>query len=282
MYEYVVIRPNIEHEMLGVIMGRGGSGELGATLWGQTELSCYDDSQHGVWGMSYKYHERAQVFNEKNMIRLWDVAFNGYNGGMDDSVVSWKGAQNGIKVTNSSDIGNSPTLKAFHDATNDMSKPYTGPSIIVFRFKITDDIKTIPAGWKRNWPSPIVFYDKANSANQCTADPECIHQVVEDSMRVFNNDIYKDKYEFYMNLLPDFDSQQKLRKPAGHAAASDETSSLSKLAFQVSMRAILDTGAIIDVQTGCGHLGPSYVGVASVREGKGYKQNGAPTLGRLV
>jgi hypothetical protein len=50
--EYVIIRPVIEHNMLGVIMGRGGGDELGNTLWGQTELSCYDDSFHGVWGMS--------------------------------------------------------------------------------------------------------------------------------------------------------------------------------------------------------------------------------------
>ncbi len=50
--EYVIVRPAIEHNMLGVIMGRGGSDDLGNTLWGQTELSCYDDSFHGVWGMS--------------------------------------------------------------------------------------------------------------------------------------------------------------------------------------------------------------------------------------
>lgn len=46
-YELVVVRPNIEHNMLGIIMGRGGLEELGATFWGQTELSCYDDSMHG-------------------------------------------------------------------------------------------------------------------------------------------------------------------------------------------------------------------------------------------
>ena len=46
-WELVVIRPNIEHNMLGIIMGRGGLDELGATFWGQTELSCYDDSMHG-------------------------------------------------------------------------------------------------------------------------------------------------------------------------------------------------------------------------------------------
>jgi hypothetical protein len=49
--EYVIVRPVVEHSMLGIIMGRGGGEELGNTLWGQTELSCYDDSFHGVWGM---------------------------------------------------------------------------------------------------------------------------------------------------------------------------------------------------------------------------------------
>jgi len=48
--EIVIVRPNIEHSMLGIIMGLGGN-ELGNTLWGQTELSVYDDSMHGIWGM---------------------------------------------------------------------------------------------------------------------------------------------------------------------------------------------------------------------------------------
>ena len=53
-YEYVIVRPSIEHNMLGIILGKGGSTEeLGATLWGQTELSCMDDSMHGLWGMRY-------------------------------------------------------------------------------------------------------------------------------------------------------------------------------------------------------------------------------------
>jgi hypothetical protein len=82
----MLLRPNIEHEMLTVIAGRGGTQELGATFWGQTELACYDDAQHGIWGMSYKYHERAIVTNERNLIRMFDVAFDGYSGGMDTDI----------------------------------------------------------------------------------------------------------------------------------------------------------------------------------------------------
>ena len=47
-WELVIVRPCIEHYMLGIILGRGGVEQLGATLWGQTELSVYDDSMHGV------------------------------------------------------------------------------------------------------------------------------------------------------------------------------------------------------------------------------------------
>lgn len=53
---WLLIRPCIEHYMLAAIIGRGGLQHLGATLWGQTELSVFDDGQHGVWGMTYKYH----------------------------------------------------------------------------------------------------------------------------------------------------------------------------------------------------------------------------------
>ena len=40
-WEIVIVRPNIEHNMLAAVLGRGGMDELGATFWGQTELSCY-------------------------------------------------------------------------------------------------------------------------------------------------------------------------------------------------------------------------------------------------
>lgn len=58
--EIVIVRPNIEHSMLGIIMGLGGN-ELGYTLWGQTELSVYDDSMHGIWGMYAPLHARGAL-----------------------------------------------------------------------------------------------------------------------------------------------------------------------------------------------------------------------------
>jgi hypothetical protein len=113
----LLVRPNIEHEMLTVIAGRGGTQELGATFWGQTELACYDDAQHGIWGMSYKYHERAIVTNERNLIRMFDVAFDGYSGGMDTDIADW------------SNVG-----QQFTDDTYSTEPRYKGKSMLALHF----------------------------------------------------------------------------------------------------------------------------------------------------
>ena len=63
----------------------------------------------------YKYHERALVHNPRNMIRLWDIAYDGYNGGKDDRAVNWSAESPGAD-------------RPFNAAVGDMSVPYTGPS----------------------------------------------------------------------------------------------------------------------------------------------------------
>jgi hypothetical protein len=72
-YNLFLLRPTIEHSMIGCVVGRGGAEDLGATLWGQTELSCYDDAMHGKWGMNYKlapsYTTRSTFF-DSGMWRL--------------------------------------------------------------------------------------------------------------------------------------------------------------------------------------------------------------------
>jgi len=124
--DVLLLRPNIEHEMLSLIIGRGGTQELGATFWGQTELACFDDAQHGIWGMSYKYHERAIVTNERNLIRVFDVAFDGYNGGMSCDVVQW----------------DADDIRKFKEASTNTEIPFQGKSMLVFAFprlKIKDE-----------------------------------------------------------------------------------------------------------------------------------------------
>lgn len=276
--EVVVIRPNIEHNMLGIIMGLGGD-QLGNTLWGQTELSVYDDSMHGIWGMSYKYHERAIVFNEKNLIRLWDIAYDGYNGGKDDSYVDW---------TN----GNS--VDSFKEATMNLGKNYRGQSMMVLAFahdrNLVNDrgVNLYETQFKRNWPSPVVFYDSYNPERRqdtgreaLPLDYDNLQTVDVEEFRVFNNELYNGSYRQYRDLMPDFRTLHTTRKSAGQSSADAETGT-DCLAFQGSMR-VKERGQLLQDIQGSGHHGPDYVGIASVRAGKGQKMAGqAPTLHRLI
>jgi hypothetical protein len=71
---WLLLRPNIEHYMLGVIIGRGGLEHLGACFWGQTEMSVFDDGQHGVWGMTYKCMVFLCVRCMPWHVRVWACA----------------------------------------------------------------------------------------------------------------------------------------------------------------------------------------------------------------
>jgi hypothetical protein len=277
--EVVIVRPNIEHHMLGIILGQGGE-SLGSTFWGQTELSCYDDSMHGIWGMSYKYHERAIVINERNLIRLWDIAYDGYVGGKDDTYVRWD-----------DESEHAHSRPSFMQATTDVTRPYRGPSMMVMAFDHLESKNTGGMGssvfkesYSPNWPSPIVFYDRLDhgSAVSAKADFDNLHAVDVAQFRVFNNPAYHNSYAPYKHKMPDFWELHTIRKNAGLAATENEVSS-DALAFQGTMRVLsADSGAVIQEVLGSGHHGPDFIGVASLRAGKGYRLNSQPTMHRLV
>ena len=89
---------------------------------------------HGMWGMSYKYHKHAIVFNEKNLIWLWDVVYDSYNGGKGNTHVIWTDQK---------------SVQDFKESTNNVSRNYNGKSMMVMAFQhdgVTD--------FKQNWPSP--------------------------------------------------------------------------------------------------------------------------------
>jgi hypothetical protein len=281
--EVVIVRPNIEHHMLGIILGQGGE-SLGSTFWGQTELSCYDDSMHGIWGMSYKYNERAIVINERNLVRLWDIAYDGYVGGKEDSAVNW----------DSSEVDDPNSQASFVEATMDVTKPYRGPSMMVMAFNHAaarhhggggfgvNSQSTYKAHFKSNWPSPIVYYDRGMKNSSTSADFDNIHVVEVDQFRVFDNDLYRNGYNPYKKKMPDFWDLHKIRKNAGTAAVENEAQS-DALAFQGTMRTLSsENGGVIQEIQGSGHHGPDFIGCASLRAGKGYKINSQPTIQRII
>eukprot|EP00961_Rhodomonas_salina_P282235 3813459-Rhodomonas_salina.1 len=150
--------------------------------------------------MSYKYHERAQVFNERNMVRTWDIAFDGYNGGMGSEFV---------------DLKDDNDREMFHQDTEDYSRPYNGKSFIAL------SVPYEPASsLGKQLPNPLLWYDKhGKGATNVVTDPENIHKVTTSGMRIIPKmtDNQATTYGHALDMLPDFSSLEALKKIAGTA-----------------------------------------------------------------
>lgn len=130
---------------------------------------------------SYKYNERAIVFNERNLVRLWDVAYDGYNGGKDCTHVDWCSPE---------------ACEKFADNTYEVNQPYEGDSMMVMAFEVTEASDP--------WPSPIVFYDGHFTKDRLPIDAEHVHSIKVEPFRVFNRVDYRDRYKHYFAKMPDF------------------------------------------------------------------------------
>ena len=256
----MLIRPNIEHYMLGLIIGKGGIEHLGATLWGQTEMSVFDDGQHGVWGMTYKYHERAIVFNERNMHRVWDVAYDGYCGGKDISMFKWTDTN----------------IRSFVKESTNVTKDYEGKSIVPILFKY--DFDWLPS------PIPVYMDDVDELMHLVTPD-----LIVNDSLHLRtqfeskidekekSNHVLKAVGAVFMKLhLCTSHTHTKL---ASEAVSVNETTA-SRMMYQgTSSWTRSQNGEQHTTNVyGCGHHGSDYVGVASVRNGKSLMATAAPNI----
>jgi hypothetical protein len=264
----LLIRPNIEHYMLGMIMGKGGSmDDLGATLWGQTELSCFDDGQHGVWGMSYKYHASALVFNERNLHRMWDIAYDGYCGGKDCSILDW---------------GSDPDVQRFIKADSNLLSPYAGPSVLVL--PLPTQLHTLP--------SPLPIANMVNSMFATNAHGLATADLFVEDMHGFlirvAEKIGDEHFVGMRNAISimydilHLHRNSAAAKCAGLATMENEATTI-RLGYGGTYQYKLDSdnGGWVEI-FGCGHHGPDFVGKASERAGKGMKINGPPMPTRLV
>jgi len=245
-FKYILLRPNIEHEMLAVIFGRGGTQELGCTFWGQTEMSCYDDAQHGIWGMSYKYHERALVTNERNLVRVYDIAFDGYNGGMDNSIL---------------DMNEEADLNSFRNSTMNKNVAYDGISMVPF---------IIPALESTNFLSPVLF--TGSTGVEETEARENLRSADVDKHNILTGlKHWSQKVAFLVQWqrmnIDHWISPSSISTLPGDSCITGNAAQIC-MAFHGTMK-LERAGKLEVAHNGSGHLGPSYPGVASVREGRG-------------
>jgi hypothetical protein len=265
----LLLRPNIEHYMLGIIMGKGGSiDDLGATLWGQTELSCFDDGQHGVWGMSYKYHASAIVFNERNLLRMWDVAYDGYVGGKDTSILDW---------------GSDADISRFIKADNNLAAPYNGPSLLVL--PIPTKVHTLP--------SPLPVANLVNTVLSTNAHSLATADLFVEDMQGFLGRVAEKVGDEHIDGLRNtisvaYDMLHMHRNSAAAKCASlatcENEATLVRLAYGGTYHYKADKDPSWTEIYGCGHHGPDFVGKASERNGKGMRYNttGAPKSVHVV
>ena len=172
--------------------------------------------------------------------------------------------------------------RPFQNAVSDLSSPYTGPSLMVMRFKVDRSSRD----YRTYWPSPIVFLDKNLNVDEpprLAPDPDSIYVLQDANMRVFNTDIYREQYRAYLQRMPDFTYHHQIRKPPGQASMDMETS-VNALAFQGSYKLrYLDGARPTEEINGSGHHGPDYTGVAMLRAGKGVRADAkAPQTMRLI
>ena len=256
----LLIRPNIEHHMFGMIIGKGGSiDDLGALLWGQTELSCFDDAQHGVWGMSYKYHSSAVVFNERNLYRMWDIAYDGYVGGKDVTILDW---------------GSDADVTRFTKCDSNLTAPYTGPSIIVI------PLPTQPG----SLPSPLPIANLVNPLLMSKAHSLATADLFVEDMQAFldrvENKIGEEHIDGFKNAVSVAYEQLNMHRNSAAAknacsATVENETTLVRLAYGGTYSYRNAASDPWNDIMGCGHHGPDAVGKASERAGRGFRINSA-------
>ena len=220
-----------------------------------------------VLNRSYKYHASALVFNERNLHRLWDIAYDGYCGGKDCSLLDW---------------GSDSDVSRFIKADSNLNNPYSGPSIIAI--PLPTQVHSLPS------PMPIANFVNSALANNAhglaTSDlfVEDMHSfLLRVSDKIGEEHIYGIKN--VVSILYDLLHLHRNSAAAKCAclATMENEATLIRLGYGGTYHYKLDSDNSGWVEIfGCGHHGPDFVGKASERAGKGMKINGPPQPTRLV
>ena len=174
------------------------------------------------------------------------------------------------------------------------NRPYTGASMLVMRLPHDES----PQKRSHNMlPNPFIFWPTTTVP---TSNPDACQEVSDiQKHNIFQfdgngqprggdsehmTDDQKQAYMHYVNRLGMNQWQNtsdEMKTPGERAIAGESCSQL--LAFEGTMK-VYSAGQMVEQhKMGSGHLGPSYVGVASIREGRGVLNPAAPpSLGRLI
>ena len=194
------------------------------------------------------------------MHRVWDVAYDGYNGGK------------GMSVLNFNDESEK---SAFVEAQQNLTSDYQGKDILSI---------VLPCNIN-HLPSPLPFGALAQVSDA--------GQAVTDELVTRNTDINSVVQRFKSHASTCFDDLATVCKqlnddlqivpasfnavPASVASTQNNATSI-RLFYQGTIDVINHHNMKFFSSVGCGHHGPDYPGVASVRNGKSLLQMTAPLI----
>ena len=202
------------------------------------------------------------MINERNMHRVWDVAYDGYNGGKGMSLLNFN---------------NETERDKFIEAQQNLTSDYQGKDIIAVLLK--EKINHLPS------PMPFGNLAAVPDAGQTMTDElvtrnSDIKSVVDRFMGHANPEITKALEDVCKILNDDLQIVPASFNavPASVASTQNNTTSI-RLFYQGTIEVRQEiTQAEIFRSIGCGHHGPDYPGVASVRNGKSLLQTAAPLI----
>lgn len=79
-FEFLVMRPFIEHQTYSLVMTKGGS-ETGATYFGHNNVTLGDDAVSKLHYANLTFYQKSIIHNPKNVYIAEDVYLTGYTGG---------------------------------------------------------------------------------------------------------------------------------------------------------------------------------------------------------
>jgi len=194
---------------------------------------------------------------------VFDVAFDGYTGGLGQKKLVW----------------NQDNCAQMKESMHDKITPYRGADMMITSLKAGDN--------KSSWPNPIIFHNSistgsgvvvclesglnlSNIHENCVTTNEYLAETQQAFKHVPDVSAGIDRLNCYWAMLGvhywgEFDAGGQ----QGGQAAIDDRANIPSMAFQGTMQTFNGSNIQIHEVHGSGHLGHSYAGCASVREGRG-------------
>ena len=206
-------------------------------------------------------HERAIVINERNMHRVWDVSYDGYTNGKGVAIMNWTPED----------------IKQFKSEQQETGNEFDGKDIIALPMNMP--CQQLPS------PMPYKVFSGPAPIPQHVTDDLSVEDLSTFTTKFFNKSSLGDYQERFEDILGKVNQKLNIvsglheSRSAASAAMANE-STMCRMFYQGTVKYKCQRQE--NFVTGCGHHGPDYPGVASVRNGKTLMTSAAPALQMLA